>query len=537
MNTAKRYDHIIIGSGIGGMTAAAMLAKKKKKVLVLERYSIIGGCAQFFERKGYKFDVSLHQIGSVHRGFNKQMLVESGVYDRLNFIKLKDLYTSHFTNNSTKIQLPNGDIKALRKAFLGAFPQEKKGIDTWIWWMRFGGKQLQFFDNRFKNIVRRVLSEFFAPLIAPFLLFSDRMKYSYSLRHVKDSTLYSILNQLWGYYGLPAAQSNMQFNALANYGFYFNGGYYVEGGGYQICDEMRKVVEENGGTVMVNAPVKKIHVHKDKVVGVQTVNKENYFAPHVLSNASPQVTYAMLREKTEASEILKKLRSHQNSMSCSVLYLGLKKPIGEIQPALKDTYEIFINNSDVHEDQQYKSSVEDSTHYDDYIDKTTSVITIHSNVDPQSNPGRSVLNVFVPDNYKRWNKLKTEEYKYKKEALARQMIEVVKRYIPEVEKYIEVQEMATPITVQRYTNNPDGSIYGFSQTVKQSGLKRTHPFSSPFKNLHFCSAWGFPGGGYEGSMRGAAYVVKAITTPKFLYYLTWVVWLSLFIAANVLPNL
>lgn len=533
---SKKYDYIVIGGGIGGMTAGAMLAKKKKRVLVLERYSIIGGCAQYFRRKGYRFDVSLHQIGSVHNGFNKQMLVDAGVYDRLKFIKLKDLYISHFSDIDLKVELPNADLKGIRKKLLDLFPKEKKGLDTWIWWLRFGGRQIQFFDNRFKNLVRRVLTEFTAPLTAPFAVFGNMLKYKFALRHIKDRKLYNIVNQLWGYYGLPAAQSNMQFNTVANYGYYVHGGYYVEGGGYQICDEMRKVIEENGGTVMVNADVKKIHTYGRQVVGVQLANKQNFFAKHILSNASPAVTYKMLNEKPDIATKLAKVKSKIKSISCSVLYLGLKKPIGDLNPDLKDKYEIFVNNSTISEDEQYRNMMDEN--YERDLDRETFAITMHSNVDPtQNSADKSVLNVFVPDILERWDGLSREEYKAKKTVLTEKMMTILKRYVPDIENYIEVSELATPLTVRRFTNNPGGSIYGYSQHVAQAGLRRTGIVKSPYKNLHFCSAWGFPGGGYEGSMRGAAYVVKSLLTNKWLYGLTWAIWLIIFISLQVLPNL
>ena len=531
----KQYDHIVIGGGIGGLTAGALLAKKKKKVLLLERYNIIGGCGQYFERKGYRFDVSLHQIGSVEHGTVNDILRKTGVYDRLEFIKLKDLYISHFRNKDLKVELPNGDIKKLRQILIELFPNEKKGIDTWLWWVKFLGKQIQMWDDRIKNPVRRVLSEFFAPVIFPGAVFSNLFSYKVALRHIKDQYLYKIVNQLWGYYGLPASQCNMQFNAVANYGYYIHGGYYLKGGGYEMCTQMKNVIEENGGKVLVNANVKKIHTLDNKAVGVQLENKSNYFAKHIFSNANPIATYNMLKEHPKIAETICKVNSKEVSMSCSVLYLGLKKSIGEINPALKDKYEIFLNPDNVTEEQEYEQYKMGApvTLSGEKCNKTLA-ITMHSNIDPsQNSKDKSVLNVFLADNYDRWGNLSRKEYIDQKEEETEQILDTLECYLPDIRQYIEVSEFATPVTVQRFTNNHKGAIYGYSQHIKQGGLKRLGMVSSKIKNLHFCSAWGFPGGGYEGSMRGAFYSVHSVLSNKVKYYATWVIWLTIFIGFQI----
>jgi len=103
------YDAIIIGSGLGGLSCGAYLAKNGWKVLVLEKHSLPGGYATSFKRGGFTFDAALHMINGVGKGQNTYKFLEwCGVGDKIEFLKLK--YFMRFIFQDLDIRLPSGDL-------------------------------------------------------------------------------------------------------------------------------------------------------------------------------------------------------------------------------------------------------------------------------------------------------------------------------------------------------------------------------------------------------------------------------------------
>jgi phytoene dehydrogenase-like protein len=126
----ETYDTVVIGAGNGGLTAAARLAKKGLKVLLLERHNIPGGCATSFCRGRFEFEVALHQLsgmGTPERpGPLRMALAGLGVLDDLTFVEMKDLFS---------VSMPDGfrltleaDKEEVISQLEQRFPHEKTAI-------------------------------------------------------------------------------------------------------------------------------------------------------------------------------------------------------------------------------------------------------------------------------------------------------------------------------------------------------------------------------------------------------------------------
>ena len=122
----ERYDAIIVGGGLGGLTAGAKLAKEGKKVLLIEQHNIPGGCATTFKRKDYIMEVGLHEMdGLDERDPKKDIFEELGVFDSVDFIKIPEFY--RVANEKMDIVIP-ASTKEATKVLTEKFPEEKKGI-------------------------------------------------------------------------------------------------------------------------------------------------------------------------------------------------------------------------------------------------------------------------------------------------------------------------------------------------------------------------------------------------------------------------
>ena len=152
---------------------------------------------------------------------------------------------------------------------------------------------------------------------------------------------------------------------------------------------------------------------------------------------------------------------------------------------------LFINTTYSHED-AFNSCING-----DYDNCSFSVVD-HAQIDPTLVPeGRGSLMIMTLDSYENWKGLSGDDYKRKKTEIADKLIRRLERYLPDLRKYIEVMEVATPKAISRFGLSPEGAIYGFSQRPGQSGINRLSQ-ETKIKGLFLAGAWTRPGAGVHG---------------------------------------
>ena len=489
--STSNYDAIIIGSGLGGLSCAAYLAKHGQKVLVLEKHSIPGGYATSFRRGAYTFDAGLHMIDGVGKGQNMAKFFEfCGVAQSIDFLKLKYSMRTVFPEHD--IRIPSGNLEGVIAVLEEDFPHEREGIRSLF------KEMTKIFDDMMKFFVST------APMWQQLPIFPFRYKSLFPAmkktvrqlldKHLKDEKLKALLFANYGSFGLPPSKVNM-LALCGNFDYWKEGAYYPKYGNQVIPDAFVDFIKRNNGDTLFGEEVASIMIENGKAVGVATKKGERYLSENIISNASAMETFHnLVGDEKLPEKFLAKMNKMEPSISAFSVYLGLDE---NFKAKLKNTEDYDIVVSDTYDqDKDYEWLLNCD------VGRASFFITLYSNIDESLAKGdRFTMALLQKQPYSYWKKFEAaynegnkEEYNKEKDRFAGILIKRAEKIAPELSKHIEVIEIATPLTARRYTGNFNGASYGWANTTNQfKPMDRL--MQNPIKNLHLCSAWTFPGEG------------------------------------------
>jgi len=478
----NQYDAIIIGAGSGGLSSGLKLASCGKKVLILEKQAVCGGFATLFRRKGFTFESSVHCVDDLtESGEIRKFLNRCGIDSQIEFSPLKDF---------ARLINPEHDFIAdfKRDSFVNYlkanFPHEENNIER-----LFG--RIDKFYREFRKFNKLSLP-FWMKLAATPLFFPEIIKTSsvtakdFILRYTRDEKLAGLVTNIWGFMGLPPEKLSAFYFLVVFTGYFYQPTGYVRGGISRIFEAIMHKITEKGGDIKLNTRVTGIITDRGKAKGVLTEKGEEFRAKVIISGVNAIDTLCKFPDREDIRDFyIKKLTPMEKSISASQVYLGLgitPKQLG------MDHFMFFLSPGYDH-GLSYDCSLRG-----DYEGCFLSVVD-HSQLEPGFAPkGKGTLMIFVLDNYANWSGLDDSRYKAKKIEVANKLIARVEKYLPGLTRNIEVMEIATPRTMERFGAVPEGAIYGFSQTLPQSSIMRL-PQETKIKGLFLAGAWTRPGGG------------------------------------------
>lgn len=486
-----QYDAVIIGAGIGGLFSAFKLSCAGKRVLLIEKEPLPGGYATTFKRKGFSFESAVHCVDSLDEGGEmREFLEETGIAREVDFIKLKGFGRVIFPEHDFVVNADRGDFINFLK---DNFPAEAENIGRLFYeFDKFYRQFDRFCDYGMPGWMKMALTPFLYPYIIRMSILSIGQVID---NFIKDKKLKAIITAIWGFMGLPPSRLSAFYFLIVLRGYYFTPTAYIRGGFIRLFHAMVNKMEQAGSRVQFNTAVTKIVTgHGKKLNCVLTDKGDEFKAKVVISNLNPIDTLCRLID----SEVLKeqysrKLRSLEKSTSAFQVYLGLKVPAKELG---MDQAMFCINTTYDHE-QAFAAVLAG-----DY-DKCPIAAVDHTQIDPGlAPPGKGSLLIFALDSYSRWKKLGQQEYRARKTEVAYKLIARLEKYLPGLAQNIEVMEIATPLTMERFSSCPEGAIYGFAQTVNQSSINRLSQ-KTRVKGLILAGAWTRPGGGVHGAFVSA----------------------------------
>jgi prolycopene isomerase len=460
MTHSKTWDAIIIGSGIGGLTAGALLAKRGLKILLCEKESQAGGYVVSFKRAGFTFDATGAFVGGCQGGGDfYKILKEIGVHEEIEFIPIHHIQNIY---PGFDIQLRQGGFDSYLEALLNLFPEEEKGLRIYLSLVRGIGEEIKSYSEI--NWVKKVLFPF----------------YFRNLIRFHRTTHQAILDQLFrgrevkmALHTLPATEppSRLSFLFVATLigKALMEGVFYPRGGMGSISETIAKSIVRSGGEIRLKTEADRILMKNGRIDGIETADHQIFQAPLVVSNINPNRLVKMLPSEFQKS-FLKKRKPWEYSLSCFIFYMATDLDLKR-RGLPYFTYLRYLSDLE-EEDRMFRRG--------EIPRNPTMIVSIPTLLDTSLAPeGQHLIKVLVPAPFEyreRWGEADPQQYRLIKEEFSQNILHQLElKLIPEINHHLLFYEAATPLTLRRYTGNESGAMYGLASTPQQFGnLRPSH---------------------------------------------------------------
>lgn len=485
----NKYDYIIIGAGIGGLSTACFLSKYKKRVLVIEKHDKVGGFCTSFARKGTSFDCG---IEGLHELEPKETIPQF-----INFLggeiesDIREENICCYIKNKKYLFRHNH----IKEDMISQFPDDKEEIEKLFY--------------IFNGIMEQALSDNKAPIPPYDMSIIELLKFGihnmkkkplmmkYGLNDFKKVIWKLIKNKELAEVIYSKAPYDMLFFGFAYRWWAMGKTYYPKGGMQNIADTMKNIAINNGCDILMNTEVKEIVMENEKAKGIKLENGDVYYSNNIISNTSPMFANSLIHSGCKYKIKMEKGYKRKEIFPSACLLLLVVNDIS------------FLNGNNY----IYIGSDENVQIPIKTINPKNASIVIQV-ADKKPNDKYFAVTALVPIPYEYnncWNTFNTKErkeeyYKLKKEVQDILVNRIFEKLGNEFKENIIHAELGTPLTFERYTNSTNGSFMGFAYNKKSYGkfLKQ----KTEIQGLYLVGQWTFPGFGIAGVMASGYYLAK-----------------------------
>lgn len=476
----------IIGGGIAGLSTGCYAQMNGFQSEIYEMHSLPGGVCTSWKRGDFLFDHCLHWVlGSNNNTHLYPIFKELGISDNIQFHYPEIFRVVHL---SDKTLTAYTNIDRFEKELLRLFPEEKKGIKKYSNILR---KYIEFnppMDGDFGNFGIKGFIKLI-PFMPSFIKLKNISIEDYLDKLFRNSDLKQMLFRLFPVKKLPAIMAVMPLSYMHKK----EGGYPL-GGSLNFAKAIENKYKTLNGNIYYKSKVRKITIENNCAKGIELENGEKIFADIIVSACDGRsVLFNMLPEKY----ISKKLFRIYNNPSLWPPIISISLGVNRDFSHLPEINEFKLNNPvTIAGKEIYWSGFFHYCHDSAF-----------------SPPGKSVIKAQIETDYSFWKNLYVtnhDEYNYQKNVVLDQYIAVLNNHLPGIKEDIEVTDIATPVTWERYTGNWQGSYEGWLPTIITFG--RNLPKKLPgLKNFYMTGQWVFPGGGVPMCMAQAKNLIKTMS--------------------------
>lgn len=478
----QEFEAIVIGSGMGGLAFASIMAKLRKwRVLVLERHFKIGGLTHTFTRPGgWSWDVGLHYVGEMGEGMMGRRLFDFITDSGVKWNPMPDIYDV-FVYPTLRVNVCKGEAN-FRRAVIDSFPSESVSIERYFQDLK---SATSWVKRHFMGMLAPVPLSWIVRMVNQLTgKLPLEVTQHYLERRFRDSRLRAVVTSQWADYGMPPGQSAFATHAvIATH--YLDGAWYPDGGAGEIAKATGAVIRAAGGELLPNHEVTGILLDGDRAVGVEVYVKQGkdgahvqFRAPIIVSDAGAWNTFTRMLPGSSLP-FRHELNSSPVGFEVVELFLGLQGDPRELG-FRGENYWIF---SSFDHDEMYGKR-------DDLLDgrAVMAYLSFPSLKDPQAK--RHTAEIIAPLSYRPleafregpWRR-RGVEYESAKDRIIQGLLDLVELHHAGFRRLIQYSELGTPLTFEHFTAAPLGSIYGYPGTPDRYRKHWLAP-DTPIRNLY-----------------------------------------------------
>lgn len=481
------YDVVVVGGGMGGLTAGALLARSGKKVVVIDDQESPGGHAHAFRADGYTFDSADHLITRCGQspllgtGLVDELLRHLGVRDRCELLPVRDpFFTVQYPD--FRMAVPTG-----REAYIAAhaqhFPEEAHRLR---WLVDLSTQVARELEELAENPGLRdlALSRWRTPTL---FRYRNATMQQIVDRELRDPRLKAVYSALWSWVGSPPSKGSFLVWAAMMGQYIEDGAYYCRGGFQSLADAVGEALTRAGGELVLATKVTKILVKDRRASGVVLATGQQINAPLVISNIDPRATFQQLVGEREApARMVRKLDRLELSIPCLAAYVATDLDVRSLGVTHETLY---------------------GTMWD--LDQTVSAalggevpgisVTVPTLTDPSlAPPGQHIVIIMA---------VAPTVVKAADADLGERVMQLAEHVLPGLRDHLTVN-LGAPGSRQVPVRRIE-SIYGAAITPRQVGYWRL-PHRTPIKGLLLVGQWTRPGHGVPWVMESGVQVARAI---------------------------
>ncbi len=460
----QTWDAIVIGSGMGGMTAGAALAKMGHKVLLLEQYKTLGGLTHSFSREGFSWDVGIHYLGCVAPDDRERGMIDWLTYTPMEFEPMGAVYDNLHLADTPPLALSR-PFEAQERDLKDRFPDEAEAIEAWIAALREGR------DIMYTMASTRAMPDFVGQMIE---WWNHRAIDKWCKRTTQDVVdsitqnpdLAAAFTAQWGDHGGRPHKASFGMHALICGCYLESGAWYPVGGGRAFAEHLIPTITQAGGEARAGVKVNTLLFDGDKVVGVRTSDGEDIYSDVVISNIGARETLNnLLPEGCGPEDWISEIQALPGSIAHFSLFMGFA---GDVEGAgATRSNHWFYPEGEI--DATWAKAPDGNP--------PGFFVSFASLKDPSHDPGpkqkyAGEMVVWTDwSSVARWADLPSgergAEYKAFKKQVEDKMFALFKANFPDLAELVVFRELSTPLATAAITGHHEGRFYGLDGTPER----------------------------------------------------------------------